>query len=1028
MSATTNLRPPTTEPGPLSTTPDSNLRARRRLAAALLVASGLSSLAMPVRAGQDWAGYVDPFIGTGGHGHTFPGATLPFGMVQLSPDTRLEGWDSCSGYHFSDRVIYGFSHTHLSGTGIADYGDILFMPMTGEPSLDNGHAGGPGSGYASRFDKRSERAEAGWYAVELADYDVGVELTATQRAGLHRYRYPEGAPARVIVDLTHRDRVIDSAMRIVGEAEIEGFRRSTGWARDQVVYFAARFSRPFTGAALARDDVFQNEAQKLTGTNIKGVLSFGEGGGELLIKVGISAVDVAGARRNLDAEAPGWDFDAVRQAARQRWNDVLGRIEIDGGSAQQRTIFYTALYHSLVAPNVFSDVDGRYRGMDRRIHRADGRRHYTVFSLWDTFRATHPLYTLIEPERTREFIETFLTQYEQGGRLPVWELAAYETDTMIGYHAVSVIADAWLKGIRGFDGKKALEAMIHSASLDHFGLAAYRGQGFIGSENDGESVSKTLEYAYDDWCIARMAADLGRDDAAAGFFRRSQAWRHLLDPETGFMRARRNQRWVEPFDPRRVDNNYTEANAWQYSFFVPHDVEGLIEALGGDERFVERLEALFAADSRTTGREQADITGLIGQYAHGNEPSHHMAWLYHYAGRPDLTARRVRQILDTLYAAAPDGLSGNEDCGQMSSWYVLGAMGLYPVCPGSDEYVVTSPIFDRIRLHLDGGRQFTIRAGRANEGVGLVRAAALNGQPLRRSFLRHQEIIAGGELMLTLTARPGSSWGAAPADRPRSSGGGERVLAAPFVRSEGDRFRGSLSVALTSADAGAVIRYALEPVPLASASRAGVDSGSLERSPRATGWQPFREPIVVRDSSRLRFVAEQGDRRSPVVEALLHRIPNDWRIGISSVPNSQYTAGGPDALIDGLRGQKNWRTGDWQGYQYSDFEATVDLGEVRPIRRAGAGFLQDVRSWIWMPSEVVLSVSTDGIRFREAVRLGVDIPEDEYGVIIRDWLADLGGIEARYLRVLARNYGTIPDWHPGSGDGAFIFIDEILVE
>jgi predicted alpha-1,2-mannosidase len=950
--------------------------------------------------------YVDPFIGTDGHGHTHPAATLPFGMVQLGPDTRLEGWDGCSGYHYSDNVVYGFSHTHLSGTGVGDYGDILFTPVTGTPLLNNGYGTDPAEGYASHFVKSRESAEAGWYAVTLADYDIHVELTATERTGFHRYSYPTNRPAHVIVDLTHRDQTLESSLRVVSDSEIEGFRRSTGWARDQVVYFVARFSRPFGHATLAQGATLRPGSTFLEGRDVKGVFSFGGAGGELLIKIGISAVDSDGARRNLDAESPGWDFDAVREAARKSWNEALGRIEIRGGTEEQRIIFYTALYHSLVAPNLFSDVDGRYRGIDRRVHRADSRRHYTVFSLWDTFRATHPLFTLIEPVRTREFIETFLTMYEQGGRLPVWELAANETDTMIGYHSVSVIADAWLKGIRGYDEGQALEAMVDSARRDHFGLEAYKRQGFIGSENDGESVSKTLEYAYDDWCIARMADETDRKEIAKEFYRRSQAWRHLLDPDTGFTRPRRNQRWLEPFDPRRVDNNYTEANAWQYSFFVPHDVEGLIEALGSEERFVERLDALFSAESETTGRDQADITGLIGQYAHGNEPSHHMAWLYHYAGRPDKSAARVREILETLYSSSPDGLSGNEDCGQMSSWYVLGAMGFYPVAPCSPDYVLGSPIFDRVVLHLQHGKRFTIRTERSREDDAFVASAVLNERPLERSYLRHDEILAGGELRLTLGPRPNPRWGVARADRPRSRVDAERVLAAPFVRSASDRFRDELDVELATAESGATLRYSL-----------GDDR-----------WQPYREPMVLNESTSLRFFAERDGQRSPVVEAYFHRIPNDWTVEVASRPNAQYTAAGPEALTDGLRGGREWRTGGWQGYQHTDFEATVDFGELRPLSRVGASFLQDVRSWIWMPAEVVLSVSDDGASFREVARLSSLIPDDEYGVILRDVVADLAGIEARYLRVVARNFGSIPDWHPGHGGGAFIFIDEILVE
>jgi predicted alpha-1,2-mannosidase len=995
-------------------------------------------LALPIAAAtdDDPARWVDPFIGTGGHGHTHPAATLPFGMVQLGPDTRLTGWDGCSGYHDTDRVVYGFSHTHLSGTGISDYGDILLMPGTGEPKLVNGYGDDPDTGYGSRFDKASERAGAGWYAVHLADYGIDVELTATERAGFHRYRFPEGRAGHVLVDLTHRDRVLESALRVVGDREIEGYRRSTGWAEDQVVWFVARFSRTFDSATLFHDDEPRPaDDRAVAGENVKGLLRFP--GGTLLVKVGISAVDVDGARRNLDAEIPGWDFDAVRQAARERWNAALGRIEVTGGSDQQRTTFYTALYHSLLAPNLFSDVDGRYRGMDRKIHRAKGRRHYTVFSLWDTFRATHPLLVLLEPERTREFVETFLAMYEQGGRLPVWELAGNETDTMIGYHAIPVIVDAWVKGIRGFDERLVLEAMIDSATREHFGLAAYRRQGFIGSGDDGESVSKTLEYAYDDWCIARMARGLGREDVEREFLRRAQGWRHVLDPETGFMRPRRNQRWLEPFDPRRVDGNYTEANAWQYSFFVPHDVQGLIEALGGDEAFVKRLDALFAAPSETTGRDQADITGLIGQYAHGNEPSHHMAWLYHYAGRPDKSADRVREILDTLYAAAPDGLSGNEDCGQMSSWYVLSALGLYPVCPCSDEYLLGGPLFDEVTLNLDWDRRFTIRAERETGGASRVVSATLDGRPHPRSFLRHAELIGGGdrrasgELAVELGVAADGRFGRDAEQRPRSDGGGEAVLPAPFLRGGPDVFRLETTVELVSAVEDAIVRYARVTAPLdsdeAELASTPVCSPAVSARDLPFEWREYRGPIELEESTRLCFQAERDGRRSPIVEAYLHRLPNDWTIELREPPAPQYADGGSGALIDGLRSGPEWRVGGWHGFQLREFTATVDLQRARRIRRAGAGFLQDVRSWIWLPREIVVEVSEDGREFREVARATHDVPDDTSEVVVRDLVADFDPVEARWVRITARGYGTIPDWHPGRGHPAWIFTDEVLI-
>lgn len=957
---------------------------RRILIAVLL------TLVLPAASFAGLVDDVDPFIGTGGHGHTFPGPTFPFGMVQLSPDTRLTGWDGCSGYHYSDSVIVGFSHTHLSGTGVSDYGDILLMPVTGEPMLDNGYPDSVDAGYASRFEKSSERAGAGWYRVHLSDYDIDVELTATPRTGLHRYAFPKGVPAHVIIDLAHRDRVLDSSLRVVGDDTIEGFRRSSAWARDQVVYFRARFSRPFTATRVVPGS-----------TGARGVLSFGDDGGVVVVQVAISAVDLDGAKKNLEAEWADFDFDAAHTRARATWAEALGRFTIDGASDDERAVFATALYHSFIAPNLFSDADGRYRGMDFEIHCADGRAQYTVFSLWDTYRATHPLFTLVERARTREFVETFLAQYDQGGRLPVWELAANETDCMIGYHSVSVIADAYLKGIRGFDAGHALEAMVHSATLDHFGLDAYRRDGFIGADEEGESVSRTLEYAYDDACIARMAAAMGRDDTAREFARRAQAWRHLLDPATRFFRPRRNGQWLAPFDPRRVDFNYTEANAWQYRFAAPQHARELVAALGGDDAFEAALDSLFSADSATTGRDQADITGLIGQYAHGNEPSHHIAWLSHLTGHPQRSAERVSRIRHAFYTHAPDGLAGNEDCGQMSSWYVLAALGLYDIAPTSLQWLVIPPQFDRMTVRFEDGRTFTT----SRVGEGAVERVTWNGKPLERSYLRHDEVISGGELVFYLGDE--GDWGKAPAARPGTKALAAPILAAPWAVAAGDRFRGATDVRLACGD-GATIRWTDAP------------GGPPDRR--------YDGPVHLTETTTLRFLATDGARTSPVVRARFDAIPHDWRVAVESIPNGQYTAGGPDALIDGRRGPEDWRTGMWQGYQDQDFVATLDFNEPTKVTRAGAGFLQDMRSWIWMPRELIVEASADGKSFVEVGRARSDVPDDEDGVFVRDLTVPLDGRPVRVLRFHAVNYGTIPDWHPGAGGEAFIFVDELLVE
>ncbi|MCD6111977.1 MAG: GH92 family glycosyl hydrolase, partial [Bacteroidales bacterium] len=515
--------------------------------------------------------YVDPFIGTGGHGHTFPGASVPFGMVQLSPDTRLEGWDGCSAYHYSDNIVYGFSHTHLSGTGCSDYGDILLMPFTGKIVFDNGYKNGVDNGYASRFKKKNEKASPGYYSTLLDDYNIKVELTASNRAGFHKYTFNDPENAHIIIDLKHRDEVISSSLKKVSGTEICGKRISHAWANNQFIYFVARFSQPFTKIIIDKNDTILNDITETSGKNIKAVLNFDiKKNKPLLVKVGISAVSIEGARKNLDAEIPGWNFDTIKSSSEKLWTDELKKISVQG-TEKEKTIFYTALYHSLLAPNTFMDIDRQYRGTDLKIHKAEDFTNYTVFSLWDTYRATHPLFTIIEQKRTGDFIKTFIHQYENGGQLPVWELAGNYTGCMIGYHSIPVICDAYVKGIRNFDVEEAYQAMKHSAMQDHLGLKAYKKYGYIPADKESESVSKTLEYAYDDWCIAVMAKALKKDNDYKYFIKRAQSYKNIFDPQTKFMRPKSYGIFKYPFDPAEVDFNFTEANSWQYSFYVPQD-------------------------------------------------------------------------------------------------------------------------------------------------------------------------------------------------------------------------------------------------------------------------------------------------------------------------------------------------------------------------------------------------------------------------------------------------------------------------
>jgi predicted alpha-1,2-mannosidase len=974
----------------------------------LIIFLCLLILPLPVFAQRDPARYVNPFIGTGGHGHTFPGAIVPFGMVQLSPDTRLTGWDGCSGYHYSDSKLYGFSHTHLSGTGISDYGDILLMPTVGTDFLDALNDGRSAPSYASPFQHRNETATAGYYSVKLENGGIFVELTATPRAGFHRYTFPNTNAANIMIDLAHRDKVLESGLRVTGPTTIVGWRQSQGWAKNQIVYFALEFSQPFIERRFIGGKS-EGPLGNTRGRDLKAWLRFDATGGRpVLVKVGISSVDVEGAVANLRAELNHWDFDKVKADARAAWNRELNKIAVGGGTNAQLTNFYTALYHAMTAPNLFMDVDGRYRGRDFKVHEANDFSNYTVFSLWDTFRAAHPLYNIIDQKRTRDFIRTFLVQYEQGGRLPVWELAANETDTMIGYHAVSVIADAAAKGIRGFDLNKAYEAMKHSAELrQHGGLAAYIDQGFIAMEDERESVSKVLEYAYDDWCIAEVARMLGQAADYERYTARAQSYKNMFDSASGFMRPRSNGNWLEPFDPREVTFGFTEANSWQYTFFAPQDVSGLIALMGGRPQFAAKLDQLFAAESRTTGREQVDITGLIGQYAHGNEPSHHMAYLYNYVGQPWKTQSRVRQIMDQFYKPEPDGLIGNEDCGQMSAWYVLSAAGFYPVTPGSTVYVIGSPLFPEVRFNLENGKSFVVRGVGVSERNIYIQSATLNGKPYHKSFLLHRDLMSGGDLVLRMGPRPNLKWGTGAGNEPVSRIAGREIVPVPVIKANGRTFRGRQEISL-------------------------IGSGDLyyttDGSEPSLNSQRFTRPFFIDADTTVKAFAVAGKRRSLVVSAKYHRIPHDWKITLQTNYSSQYTGGGDLALIDGIRGTTNWSSGAWQGYQGKDLVAVVDLGEVREVRKVGAGFLQDIGSWIWMPNGFLVELSLDGKTYTSGFSMIGEGSETIEGAFKNDMVGRISPTKARYIRIHARNLGKIPAWHPGSGGDAWIFADEIIIE
>ena len=732
-----------------------------RLLSVVCALSILTACTEKGMSGNYYTDYVNVFVGTGGHGHTFPGAALPHGMVQLSPDTRLEGWDACGGYYYEDSVILGFTHTHLSGTGRGDCGDILFMPVSGDRE-----------DYSSRFSHANEQAEPGYYRVLLDDGSIDVELTATRRAGMHCYSWSEDAEKRVVIDLgptIHGHPHPVTEIRILNDSTVCGMKYTEGWAKRHYVYFYAVFSRPFAYELYA-DSVLQEGKPAVSAVTTKAVLKFPGGERRILVKVGISGVDGEGARKNVETEIPHWDFARVVREADEIWNRELGVVDVETEDDTSRRIFYTSLYHTALHPSVSSDVDGRFRRMDLSIARDTAYTNYSVFSLWDTFRALHPLYTVVRPELDLQLVRSLLRKYDEMGILPKWELASNETGTMIGYHAVPVIVDAWMKGLRGFDGKKALEACIRSSVYDTTGIdkamncsiktvkvmpeaIRYKNElGYIPCDKfQGETVSMGLEYAYDDWLIARLAEDLGNERAREEYDRKGKAWKNYFDPETKMMRARLNNgKWREPFDPKAVvrPGDYIEGNAWQWAWFVPHDVNGLVEAWGGPERFGAGLDSLFSMSPVLTGDKEAalDVTGMIGQYAHGNEPGHHVPYLYNSIGQYHKTQALVDSIMHTLYRDDPDGLCGNEDAGQMSAWYVLSSMGFYPVCPGKPEYALGRPLFDKVTVRVPGCRPFIIRAENNSRENKYVERVDWNGVPIKDMVLPHSYIREGGTL------------------------------------------------------------------------------------------------------------------------------------------------------------------------------------------------------------------------------------------------------------------------------------------
>jgi len=934
---------------------------------------------------QKLSDYVNPFVGTDAHGHTFPGATTPFGMVQLSPDTRIDGsWDGCSGYHYSDSLIYGFSHTHLSGTGCSDYGDVAFMPGYAKvEDLDINNKRRP-ENIVAKFQHKNEKASAGFYEVLLNN--IKVELTASTRTGMQRYTFLKNGIACISLNLSHRDQLLEGKLNKINDSKYNGYRRSKAWAEDQLVYFSFECSKSPIQSRTFKSVDNKSDDMLMLYFNVKQ-------GEEIIVKTGISSVDENNADLNLQKEIPHWNFELIHQQAIQLWEKELNKIEVFDANEVNKKTFYTALYHCMIHPNVMSDVDKRYRGRDGKIHSTQNN-YYTLYSLWDTHRALHPLLNIIDKQRSKDFMLSFLAQFEQSGRLPMWELWNNETNCMIGFHSVSVILDAYVKGVID---KKILESLYPAvkaeAMSNRFSLDKFRERGYLQIDDASESVSKTLEYCYDMWCVSEIAKALGKSEDANYFESFTQAWRNVYDVETGYMRPRKNGDWLKPFNAFEVNNHYTEANAWQYSYFIPHRNEK-----------PSGVQKLFEVESKTTGRTQSDITGLIGQYAHGNEPSHNFAYLLEHPAKQ----KYIKQILDSLYSPLPDGLCGNDDCGQMSAWYIFSSIGIYPVCPGKTNYEFGIPQFENVRIKLENGKTFSV-SNLSKSNVSYPYSIKKSNKSLIQEqalqTLNHNDIISGAEIVFT--NKEHSLVYQKEKDETKIK------LVAPVISSSKQVFKDSIIVNLKMPDRITDSTYKFYY---------SFDSASTRNA------QLYTNPIVISKSTKLYAFVKRFNEISLTSVASYHKINNQWNIDLKSVYNKQYSADGPNGIIDGLRGNIEWRMGAWQGYQSQDFEAIVDLNKETLVKNVSIGMLQDTRSWIIFPRQVEIYSSIDGKTYKLENTIYNNTAADDYTVQIKDFSTKLNNSRARYIKIKAQNYGTLPTWHQGAGGDAFIFTDEIMIE
>lgn len=931
---------------------------------------------------------VNPFIGTDGTGHTFPGATSPFGMVQLSPDTRNDdSWEGCSGYYYSDEKILGFSHTHLSGTGCSDYGDLLLMPFN-LPTFSNAQKEA-----MSTQNHSKDLAWAGFYQTTLQN-QILVKLTTTERTGIHSYSFPNNDNKQILIDLKHRDQLLNFEFSIPNDSTILGHRKSKAWASNQDFYFAIRFSSPFKGL---KSNTGENIPLHFPYSDSLNhpilVLEFAKNTPQNIItRVGISQVDSHGALKNLEAEAKHNSFERYLKNNEFLWQKQLEKIEFQGKNANKDTLFYTALYHCMIAPNIASDIDGRYRGMDRKIHSANDYIHYTVFSLWDTYRALHPLFTIIERKRTEDFLKTFLNMFKHGGKLPVWELAANETNCMIGYHSVSVFADALAKGIP-FDLNLACQAGEVSANQPNFGIQKYATQGYLQIEDEPESVSKTIEYSYDDYCLYKLFTAKGEPKKAQYYLNRSKGLFQLMDPETGLMRPRTNGGFIPNFDPYRVDNNYTEANAWQYSYSFAHHLP-LFEKLSPQPLELQ-LDKIFTASTKTSGRSQADMTGLIGQYVQGNEPSHHIAYLYMFTNAPYKTQDYLSQIMESMFSTKPDGLPGNEDCGQMSAWYVFTALGFYPIVPGDNYYIFGKPFFKNASINLENGTKIQLKIKNPEQPY-LNRVQV--SKPFKKIGFTHDLFQKNDSIVYHMSpahaqvvsennlAEPSENW-----------------IPIPSIESESISFRDSILVNIKGFK-NTRVYYALN---------------------NSKKFEPYTGAFWIKEKTKVQAYCQFGQdttQKSAVVTKELKTYQHkDLYVDLLSKPLSSYFPGnGSDALVDGILGDAEWKKGNWIGFQGNDISLILK-GNERKNSICFIRVLQEERSWIFVPKQANFTFYLKGKIVDEQdtkiERHNVEAAVHEIQ-IYTDKKFDS-------VKIILKYPGDISAPHPGAGHKSIQFIDEV---